>query len=328
MEEEKVEEAKAEEGKSEEEKAEGKQTSLAEALDKIFGFRAECTAEADKKGFAERYAECFGALKRGLAGIGMTVVDEEVGDGYFLFGYGTNSTAEFRIKEIPGWKFGIWFSPLKDEAEGKEADGEAKGDKDEGNKDVKGTLFWQVEEFIDKFKPSRSVFTEDLVFDGDLSDWEIDEYDARPLKFTRDEPSLAFCRDVMFWNYNLEYHSRASAFLCRIKAEWREKSYKRRYERLGKRHAERLLKAGMRDFRASGGTINDRGPAFSPRYEVVIAVDGLDEEDYGWQPERKLEGKPRLGREIRRFDRLTRKRSCADSDVYVVLPKDLEKSKG
>lgn len=324
MEEEKVEEVKSEEGKSEEEKAEGKGTSLADALDKIFGFRAECTAEADKKGFAERYAECFGALKRGLAGIGMTVVDEEVGDGYFLFGYGTNSTAEFRIKEIPGWKFGIWFSPLKDEAEGKEAD----GDKDEGNKDVKGTLFWQVEEFIDKFKPSASVFTEDLVFDGDLSDWEIDEFDARPLKFTRDEPSLAFCRDVMYWNYNLEYHSRASAFLCRIKAEWREKSYKRRYERLGKRHAERLLKAGMRDFRASGGTINDRGSAFSPRYEVVIAVDGLDEEDYGWQPERKLEGKPRLGREIRRFDRLTRKRGCADSDVYVVLPKDLEKSKG
>ena len=319
MEEEKVEEVKSEE-KPEEEKAEGKQTSLADALDKIFGFRAECTAEADKKGFAERYAECFGVLKRGLAGIGMTVVDEEVGDGYFLFGYGTNSTAEFRIKEIPGWKFGIWFSPLKDEAEGKEAD-------EDGDKDVKGTLFWQVEEFIDKFKPSASVFTEDLVFEGDLSDWEIDEFDARPLKFTRDEPSLAFCRDVMFWNYNLEYHSRAFAFLCRIKALWREKAYKRRYERLGKRHAERLLKAGMRDFRASGGIINDCGPAFSPRYEVVIAVDGLDKDDYGWQPERKLEGKPRLGREIRRFDRLTRKHGCAYSDVYVVLPKDLEKSK-
>lgn len=308
--------------KAEEEKAEGKQTSLADALDKIFGFRAECTAEADKKGFAERYAECFGALKRGLAKIGMTVVGEEVGDGYFLFGYGTNSTAEFGIKEIPGWKFGIWFSPLKDEGE------EAEGGEADGDKAVRGTLFWQVEEFIDKFKPSRSVFTEDLAFEGDLSDWEIDEFDARPLRFTRDEPSLAFCRDVLYWDYNLEYHSKISAFLCRIKAEWREKAYKRRYERLGKRHAKRLLKAGMRDFRASDGVIRDRGPAFSPRYEVVIAVDGLDEGDYGWQPESKLEGKPRLGREIRRFDRLTRKHGCAYSDVYVVLPKDLDEFKG
>ena len=315
MEEEKVEEKKAEE------KAEGKGTSVADALNGILKFRAECTAEADKEGYAERYAECFAALKSGLAKIGMTVVDEEVGDGYFLFGYGTNSTAEFGIKEVPGWKFGIWFSPLKDKGE------EAEGDKD-GDKDVRGTLFWQVEEFIDKFKPSASTFTADLCFEGDLSDWEIDEFDASPLKFTRDEPSLAFCRDVMYWDYNLEYHSRASAFLCRIKALWREKAYKRRYERLGKRHAERLLKAGMHDFRASGGTIHDRGPAFSPRYEVVIAVDGLDKDDYGWQPERKLESKPRLGREIRRFDRLTRKRGCAYSDVYVVLPKDLEESKG
>ena len=312
-----MEEEKVEEKKADEEKAEGKGTSVADALNGILKFRAECTAEADKKGYAERYAECFDALKRGLAAIGMTVVDEEVGDGYFLFGYGTNSTAEFGIKEVPGWKFGIWFSPLKD-----------KGGEADGDKDVQGTLFWQVEEFIDKFKPSASVFTEDLVFEGDLSDWEIDEFDASPLMFTRDEPSLAFCRDVMYWDYNLEYHSRAFAFLCRIKALWREKAYKRRYERLGKRHAERLLKAGMRDFRASGGTIHDRGPAFSPRYEVVIAVDGLDKDDYGWQPERKLESKPRLGREIRRFDRLTRKHGCAYSDVYVVLPKDLEESKG
>ena len=301
----------------EEEKVEGKQTSAADALGKILGFRAECTAEADKRGYAERYAECFGALKRGLAKIGMTVVGEEVGDGYFVFGYGTNSTAEFGIKEIPGWRFGIWFSPLKDEG----------GEADVG-KGVRGTLFWQVEEFIDKFKPSASVFTADLLFEGDLSDWEIHESDARPLIFTRDEPSLAFCRDVLYWDYNSEYHSKASAFLHRIMAMRKEKAYDRRYERLGARHAERLLKAGMRDFHASGGGIHDRGPAFSPRYEVVIAADGLDKCEYGWRPERELKEMPRLGREIRRFDRLTRKRDCERSDVYVVLPKDLEDMRG
>ena len=309
------------ETRMEEEKVEGKQTSVADVLGSIRGFRAECTAEADKKGYAERYAECFGALKRGLAKIGMTVVGEEVGDGYFVFGYGTNSTAEFGIKEIPGWRFGIWFSPMKDEGE------EAEGGKDE-DKGVRGTLFWQVEDFIDKFKPSASVFTADLLFEGDLSDWRIGEYDARPLIFTRDEPSLAFCRDVMYWDYNAEYHSKASAFLCRIKAIWEERAYKRRYERLGERHAKRMLKAGMHDFHASDGGIYDRGPAVSPRYDVVIAVDGLDEGEYGWRPEHELEGKPRLGREIRRFDRLTRKHDCERSDVYVVLPKDLEESKG
>ena len=251
----------------------------------------------------------------------MTVVDEVAGDGYFVFGYGTNSTAEFDIEEIPGWRFGIWFSPLKDE--GEEAEGEADGDKG-----VRGTLFWQVEDFIDKFKPSASVFTADLLFEGDLSDWKLYESDARPLMFTRDEPSLAFCRDVLYWDYNSEYHSKASAFLHRIKAIWKEKAYERRYERLGARHAERLLKAAMRDFHASGGGIHDRGPTFSPRYEVVIAVDGLDEGDYGWRPEHELESKPRLGKEIRRFGKLTRKHDCARSDVFVVLPKDLEDMKG
>lgn len=304
-----------EEEKVEGGKAEGKQTSVADVLGSIRGFRAECTAEADKKGYAERYAECFGALKRGLAKIGMTVVGEEVGDGYFVFGYGTNSTAEFGIREIPGWRFGVWFSPLKDEGE----------DEDKG---VRGTLFWQVEDFIDKFKPSASVFTADLLFEGDLSDWEIGESDARPLIFTRDEPSLAFCRDVLYWDYNSEYHSKASAFIHRIMAIRKEKAYTRRYERLGARHAERLLKAGMRDFHASDGGIYDRGPAVSPRYDVVIAVDGLDEGEYGWRPEHELEGKPRLGREIRRFERLIRKHDCERSDVYVVLPKDLEESKG
>lgn len=302
-------------------KGEGNGASVADVVDNLLKFRADCTAEADKKGYAARYAEAFAALKRGLAKIGMTVVDEEVGDGYFLFGYGTNSTAEFGIKQVPGWKFGIWFSPPK----GNDAE-----TADDGRKDVEGTMFWQVTDFIDKFKPSASVFSADLRFEGDLSDWEFGEYGdcAQLLRFTRDEPSLAFCRDVLYWDYNREYHSKASAFFHRIVTEWAMKAGKRRSERLGKRHAERMLVAAMRDFRASVGNICDRGPSVSPRYEVVLAVDGLDKDDYGWQPEWELEDMPRLGREIRRFRKIARKRSCERTDVVVVPHGDLDESKG
>ena len=46
-----------------------------------------------------------------------------------------------------------------------------------------------------------------LVFDNASLDWGLEG----DLKFIRDEPMLAFCRDYCSWNYNQEYHTREEA---------------------------------------------------------------------------------------------------------------------
>lgn len=63
-------------------------------------------------------------------------------NGYFIFYHGKNSVVHFRIKECPGWYFGIWWDSI-----------------DEENKTVKGTFFTQYERDIDKFKPTASDHT-------------------------------------------------------------------------------------------------------------------------------------------------------------------------
>ncbi len=70
----------------------------------------------------------------------LTIVDETWCNGYFIFEFGEDSVIHFKVKEVKGWLFGIWFN--------REYDGE----------EPKDQLFWQYERDIDKFKPSASVF--------------------------------------------------------------------------------------------------------------------------------------------------------------------------
>lgn len=58
------------------------------------------------------------------------------GNGYFIFEFGNNIVAHFHIKELPLWKFGIWL-----------------------NLNNKYQLFGEPIPLIDKFKPSRTVFS-------------------------------------------------------------------------------------------------------------------------------------------------------------------------
>ena len=67
---------------------------------------------------------------------GFHVQDVEFLDGYFIFEHGKDTVVYFHIKELRGWKFGIWFQ--KD------------------NEDIKFDFFAQYERDIDKFKPSAS----------------------------------------------------------------------------------------------------------------------------------------------------------------------------
>lgn len=123
----------------------------------------------------------------------LNVYDVEYSDGYFIFERGENSVVTFRIKEFKGWLFGCWFcEPEKDK------------------NFIEARIFWQYEKFIDKFKPSASPFETTICFCKDgyfISNFKLDNL----LLFMIEEPELSFCKDVLFWDYEYEYHSRRSA---------------------------------------------------------------------------------------------------------------------
>ena len=72
---------------------------------------------------------------------GLIPVDVQFGNGYFIFEYGEDSVVHFHIKGVKNWKFGMWI--------------------DTSIGDVV-QVFAQNEMWIDKFKPSRSVFSENI----------------------------------------------------------------------------------------------------------------------------------------------------------------------
>ena len=76
-----------------------------------------------------------------------TITTEEYGDGYFLFNFGPNTIVHFRLKETPGWLYGVWWGFRVDK---------------EGVVNIVGEFFAQYEEEIDKFKPSASHYVCDM----------------------------------------------------------------------------------------------------------------------------------------------------------------------
>ena len=68
--------------------------------------------------------------------------DIEFGNGYFIFEMGDDSVVHFHIKGCKSWKFGMWINT--------------------GDVDNVIQYFAQYEDSIDKFKPSRSYFCENV----------------------------------------------------------------------------------------------------------------------------------------------------------------------
>ena len=79
----------------------------------------------------ERHNALFEVLKEN----GFTVYDKIYLDGYFLWDFGKSAVVHFKVKEIKDYLFGIWL-----------------------RKDGKYDIFADHEEFIDKFKPTRTEF--------------------------------------------------------------------------------------------------------------------------------------------------------------------------
>ena len=72
---------------------------------------------------------------------GLIPVDVQFSNGYFVFEYGEDSVVHFHIEGVKNWKFGMWIDTSIDNAV---------------------QVFAQNEMWIDKFKPSRSIFSENI----------------------------------------------------------------------------------------------------------------------------------------------------------------------
>ena len=237
--------------------------------------------EANEKGLAGEYKACFDGVKAYLKEQGVTVEDERFGDGYFIFGTGDNSVVEFKAKEFPGWSFGVWFYP----------------DEDKKGK-AWGHLFWQVTDFIDKFKPSASSFCFKLSFDDGHEC--VAPYDLeKAIEFMKKHEDYCFCIDVAYWSDQYEYHSRFEAWRTKRKIVFKEKLEKRLSEWITKKQIKMILKKCKK----LGGEafVYDSGENWTPRYEVVLlwAEDGtLSIRDLG------MEG---VYKKMRRIERLAEK---------------------
>jgi hypothetical protein len=237
----------------------------------------ESVKESDEAGLAEVYKQAtervFNNIREELE---YTIEDVEYLDGYFIFGMGTNSVVHFHIKETPGWKYGIWWSPVsKQDSEDPEHPSSYETNR------LYCSIFTQYEEEIDKFKPSASTFVKEFTFYLDNTSgygmWEF----VKSIKFIHEEPYLAFYREMTYTDFNHEHVTRAKA-----------KSYFERHfkqKRLAKEttafNDKELLKTIYtilkEDIDEGSCFIHDRGDNWHPRYEIVMKnpFDVLEVED-------------------------------------------------
>lgn len=226
----------------------------------------EQVEEANKKGYADFYQRCtehylFKFVPSQLQEVGLTFtpVDIEYDDGYYVFGRGSNSVVNFRVAEAPGWLFGIWYRIEEDTT-----------DIDKITYSCRYDVFAQYEQFIDKFKPSRSTLSlRDLIYDVTpdyvFKDSSFVYNAANMFIFIIKEPALAFCRDQFDWNYNEEYHTREEA------EEKMQKMLQR--EQLTRdfvKSADEQLLNYIKQFWNNNNNvfIRDFGKNISPRYEL------------------------------------------------------------
>ena len=150
--------------------------------------------------------EIFDYIKK----IGFTPINAQYGNGYFIFDMGENSVVNFWIKELKGWKFGIWFYSPKDD------NGEDKPNYCQ--------FFAQRELFIDKFKPAASNYCEEIKAYGKDNKF-FDNFALIDIKSMLYEmkyhPFISFYKEVAYSNYI----DRKNLIWFYIKENWDAKFY-------------------------------------------------------------------------------------------------------
>lgn len=243
---------------------EEKGKTLAEVFETISNMYNEQVEEANEKGFADVYKRSTELFIDKMKEEGITIIDVDYQDGYFIFGTGTNSVVHFHIKECPKWKFGIWYKA--------EEDSELKSTL------IVGSLFAQHEDYIDKFKPSHSNFNETFKVrfnDEYPSGIILDDYDddsVEMIHYIKRYPNLAFYYHMSYWD-KYKYVSRLQAWKYRMSFILREKSEQHRgkvYVRKITRWFNKQAKKFVKKYPECSYGIQDCGDNISPRYDPYI----------------------------------------------------------
>lgn len=261
----------------------------------IANFYNDQVKEADANGYADKLKNCselfFADVKKETS---VSFTDTAYLDGYFIFGYGTNSVVHFHIDECPGWKFGIWWTLPKNE-----------------ERFFDGTFFAQYESNIDKFKPSASVIKCDITAVPD--DYCSCYHASEIISFIKNEPYLAFCREYLYWDYNTEYHTREEAkqkYDKYIDSMNNKIKYTEQFD-------EEILSFVKQNVipRIKCAEIYDLGDGWSPRYEIKAPYEKRERKINcpGWHD--WFDSNDESGKEIvRQFDLLVDKCSEVASE--------------
>ena len=162
---------------------------------------------------SKKYEIMRGEILDYIKKIGFTPINVQCGNGYFIFDMGENSVVNFWIKELKGWKFGIWFHTSKPDENGKKEPDSCQ-------------FFAQRELFIDKFKPAASNYCEEIKayeennkFFDKFSTLYVIKNMLYEMKY---HPFISFYKGVA---YN-DYIDRKSLIWFYIKENWDVKFYK------------------------------------------------------------------------------------------------------
>ena len=221
--------------------------------------------------FAELYKRCMDEFIEQLSVLSddtLHIADIEYFDGYFVWDRGMNSITHFHVEECPGWKFGIWWTPvLKNE-----------DDPEEFPKFVEAEIFAQYERTIDKFKPSATMITE--TSNVDLSLRGSKYYNSNffecyhVVKYIRNEPELAYCRNEFCLDYNTEYLSREDAkekFEASIACLDKEEGLQKELDTQVVDFVERVI---LPLFNSS--KLRDDGKNCYPRYKIMVPQSSIE----------------------------------------------------
>lgn len=212
---------------------------------------------------------------------GFHPVDVQFGNGYFIFEHGKDMVVHFHVKELKGWKFGIWWN----------LDGDQEFD-----------FFTQYERDIDKFKPTASTL---VVENADTDDWDLKKL-TRICRFIKRHPYRAWKLDQTWTSKIWEWGDLDDAFVEFYKAKWEEWRFNHVHERMRKRYLKLLNSICficLENYEIVDGNID--GWVSSPRYDILC--DGFTDEEveggrhYGMILEDEVEDW--LMKKIRRYNK-------------------------
>lgn len=225
----------------------------------------------DEKQQSKRFRKATTKLIKELKKYKIDAENVKHGNGYFIFDFGDNSVVHFKVKQAPGWLFGLWWTLPEDYKD-------FKTHKKKTPHYIKGQLFAQYEENIDKFKPSASAnMIEISARPEDKEDDSDAWYASTFINFIIKEPALAFCRDERYWDYNREYHSRREAKRCFAKFKRIQKWKKKLIPKLDKKALQRVKEYFKDYFEEDSLCFIDRGEDWiTPRYEIIGRISQLE----------------------------------------------------